>query len=90
MSKKVQPAPKSFEAALQELEQILSEVESGEIGLEQSLAKYERGNFLVQHCRGVLDAAEKQIKVLSKDPDGELVAQPLDEPAAARDDSSES
>ena len=38
--------PKTFEQALQELEQILAEIESGEMGLEDSLGKYERGNFL--------------------------------------------
>jgi exodeoxyribonuclease VII small subunit len=78
MAKKPQAAPKNFEEALKELEQILNEIESGEIGLEQSLLKYERGNFLIQHCRGVLGAAEKQIELLSKGESGELVAEPLD------------
>jgi exodeoxyribonuclease VII small subunit len=69
MSKKVnQTPPKSFEDALRELEQILSEIESGNVGLEESLAKYERGNFLIHHCRGVLNGAEKQIELLSKGP----------------------
>ena len=62
-----QSLPKTFEDALRELEQILSEIENGEVGLEESLVKYERGNFLIQHCRGVLSAAEKQIESLSKD-----------------------
>lgn len=79
MAKKPQAAPKNFEEALKELEQILAEIEGGEIGLEQSLLKYERGNFLIQHCRGVLGAAEKQIEVLSKGQAGELVAEPMEE-----------
>ena len=54
---------------MRELEQILSEIENGDVGLEESLVKYERGNFLIQHCRGVLSAAEKQIESLSKDED---------------------
>jgi len=66
MAKKQQAPPKNFEEALKELELILAEIEAGEIGLEQSLVKYERGNFLIQHCRGVLGAAQKQIEVLSK------------------------
>ncbi len=77
MAKKPQAPPKNFEDALKELEQILAEIEAGEIGLEQSLLKYERGNFLIQHCRGVLGAAEKQIEILSKGEAGELVAEPL-------------
>jgi exodeoxyribonuclease VII small subunit len=78
MAKKPQAAPKNFEEALKELEQILNEIESGDIGLEQSLQKYERGNFLIQHCRSVLGAAEKQIELLSKGAAGELVAEPID------------
>ena len=66
MAKKNLTLPKNFEDALAELEQILSEIEGGEVGLEESLLKYERGNFLIQHCRGVLNSAEKQIEQLSK------------------------
>jgi exodeoxyribonuclease VII small subunit len=79
MAKKPQAPPKNFEEALKELEQILAEIEGGQIGLEQSLLKYERGNFLIQHCRGVLGAAEKQIEILSKGDAGELVAEPMEQ-----------
>jgi exodeoxyribonuclease VII small subunit len=79
MAKKNQTPPKNFEDALQELEQILAEIEGGEVGLEESLVKYERGTFLIQHCRGVLNGAEKQIEVLSKSADGSLQAQAMDE-----------
>ena len=68
--KQQQTAPKTFEEALRELEQILQEIEAGSLGLEESLGKYERGNFLVQHCRGVLNAAEKQIELISGSTDG--------------------
>ena len=61
------PPPKSFEDALAELEAILSQIESGQVGLEESLQKYERGNFLIQHCRGVLNQAEKQIQAMNKE-----------------------
>jgi exodeoxyribonuclease VII small subunit len=70
MAKKNQTPPKNFEDALGELERILSEIEGGQVGLEESLAKYDRGNFLIQHCRGVLDSAQKQIEELNKSPDG--------------------
>ena len=82
MAKRNQTAPKTFEEALQELEQILAEIESGEMGLEDSLVKYERGNFLIQHCRLVLTSAEKQIELLSKAPDGSLQREPLATPAS--------
>ena len=81
MAKAKQVPPKTFEEALQELEQILGEMEGGQVGLEESIVKYERGSFLIQHCRMVLGAAEKQIELLTKAPDGSLVAEPLPETA---------
>lgn len=73
-AKKTQVPPKSFEEALRELEQILSDIENGEVGLEESLVKYERGNYLIQYCRGVLGSAEKQIEELTRAADGTLQA----------------
>lgn len=81
MARKNQTPPRSFEEGLRELEQILAEIESGEVGLEESLARYERGNFLIQHCRSVLNGAEKQIELLSKSADGSLTATPMAEEA---------
>ena len=83
MARKTQIPPKSFEDALSELEQILADIEGGQLGLEESLVKYERGNFLIHHCRGVLGQAEKQIELLSKSADGGLSVTPLAEPEAA-------
>jgi exodeoxyribonuclease VII small subunit len=80
MARKTQSPPKSFEDALAELSQILAEMEDGAVGLEQSLVKYERGTFLIHHCRGVLENAEKQIELLSKSADGGIQAEPLEEP----------
>jgi exodeoxyribonuclease VII small subunit len=77
MAKKNQTPPKSFEDALSELERILHEIEGGEVGLEESLLKYERGNFLIQFCRGVLNTAEKQIEQLSQPADGLLQSTPM-------------
>jgi exodeoxyribonuclease VII small subunit len=83
MAKKNQAPPKSFEEAIAELEQILSQMESSQVALEESLAKYERGTFLIRHCRGVLGAAEKQIELLSKSEDGSIQTElSPDEPAA--------
>lgn len=81
MAKVKQLPPKTFEEALQELEQILGDMEGGQVGLEESIVKYERGSFLIRHCRTVLGAAEKQIELLTKAPDGSLAAEPLPETA---------
>jgi exodeoxyribonuclease VII small subunit len=79
MAKKNLAPPKNFEEAVEELEQILNTIEAGELGLEETLSKYERGSFLIQHCREVLNSAEKQIELISKGPDGALVVKPLED-----------
>ena len=78
MAKKQNP-PKDFEDALAELEQILADVEGGEVPLEASLSKYERGQFLIKYCRDVLGDAEKQIEKLSKSESGGLEAEPMED-----------
>ena len=79
MTRNNQTPPKNFEEALRELEQILAEIESGEVGLEESLRKYGRGTFLLQHCRQVLNTAEKQIEMLTQSADGSLKSAPMPE-----------
>ena len=56
--------PASYEAALQELEQLVSQLESGQMPLEQLLSGYQRGAQLLGFCRDKLAAVEDQIKVL--------------------------
>ena len=56
--------PDTYEAALQELEQLASRLESGDMPLDQLLTGYQRGAALLQFCRGKLDSVEEQIKVL--------------------------
>mgnify|MGYP003388066351 FL=1 len=56
--------PASYEDALQELEQLVSRLESGDMPLEQLLGAYQRGAQLLQYCRDKLQAVENQISVL--------------------------
>lgn len=56
---------KDFEASLKKLEQIVRELESGEVGLNESLARFEEGIGLYKKCRATLESAEKKIKILS-------------------------
>jgi exodeoxyribonuclease VII small subunit len=79
MAKKNQQPPKNFEEAIDELEKILESIESGQVGLEESLQRYERGTFLIQHCRGVLASAEKQIELIAKQPDGSVTSEVIEE-----------
>lgn len=55
----------TFEQALEKLEEIVSAIESGEIGLEESIGKYAEGTELIKYCRSVLDSAEKKIQLLT-------------------------
>jgi len=54
-----------FEKSLKELEQIVRELESGDVNLDQSLKKFEHGIKLYKKCRSTLENAEKKIKILS-------------------------
>ena len=58
------PAPKNFEAALAELDQLVERMEGGRLPLEESLSAYQRGTELLKFCEGVLKDAEQKIKVL--------------------------
>ena len=56
--------PATYEAALQELESLISGLESGQLPLDQLLAGYQRGAQLLAFCKSKLEAVENQIKVL--------------------------
>lgn len=68
--------PATFEAALAELETIAQAMESGKLGLEESLAAYQRGIILLEHCRSALAAAEQKIQVLEAGQLRDLAATP--------------
>ena len=67
MPKASSPAPDlpaTYEAALQELETLVSRLDSGQVPLDQLLAGYQRGTALLAFCRGRLQAVEDQIRQL--------------------------
>ena len=64
MVKNTSSAPKSFEAALAELDELVEKMENGQLPLEESLSAYQRGTELLKFCDGVLKEAEQKIKVL--------------------------
>ena len=69
MSKKLPPTdqPTSFEAAMADLEQLVAQMEAGELPLEASVAAYKRGADLVRYCTMQLEKVEKQVQVLEGD-----------------------
>ena len=71
------PAPDSgqedlkFEAALEELETLVAQMESGDLSLDESLKAFERGVALTRHCSTALKQAELKVQALNEE--GELV-----------------
>ena len=63
MTKKMN-APATFEEAMAELAQLVTQMEAGQLPLEASVAAYARGSELVKFCAGQLDKVEAQVKVL--------------------------
>jgi len=59
-----EPVAPSYEAALQELEQLVSNLETGQLALDQLLGSYQRAAQLLGFCRDQLAAVEGQVKVL--------------------------
>lgn len=56
----------SFEQALEKLEQIVSEIEQGQVPLEASIDRYAEGIELIRNCRAILQTAEQKIQLLAK------------------------
>ena len=68
-----------FEAALAELEGIVSKLELGQVPLEESIAIYERGEALKRHCEALLKRAEARVESITLGPGGEPTGlEPLD------------
>jgi exodeoxyribonuclease VII small subunit len=60
-------APESFEQAMAELAQLVSQMEGGALPLEASVGAYARGAELVRYCAAQLEKVEAQVKVLEGD-----------------------
>jgi exodeoxyribonuclease VII small subunit len=73
-------AEKNFEAALTRLEEIVKKLETGDLPLEQSLKLFEEGVKLSRLCNKRLEEAERKVEILLKDKEGNIVAQPFEEP----------
>jgi len=70
--------PEAFEDALKRLEEIVQQMESGDLTLEASLKLFEEGVRLTRVCSQRLDEAEKKIELLTKDEQGRVKAKTLD------------
>jgi exodeoxyribonuclease VII small subunit len=76
---------KTFEEALQELEEIVNRLEQGDLSLEEALQFFEEGVKLSRYCHTKLDEAQKRVEILLKNESGKMAAQPY-EPAEGGED----
>ena len=65
---------KTFEQSIAELEEIVEQLENGDVTLDESLGLFEKGiKLLSKSCQKMLDTAEKKVSILMTNDDGEIV-----------------
>ena len=70
-------AEKSFEQSLKQLEQIVHDLEEGDLPLEKAIKKFEDGIKLSKYCSDKLDETEKKITLLLKEQNGKISEKPF-------------
>ena len=70
-------AKKTFEQSMKQLEQIVQELETGDLPLEKALKKFEDGVQLSRLCTEMLDETEQKVSILLKDQNGEITEKPF-------------
>lgn len=75
----IRMAEKKFETAMARLEEIVQQLEQGDLPLEQSLKLFEEGIKLSRICNTRLEEAERKVDILLKDKAGQVNAQPFEE-----------
>ena len=78
MAKKAKEG-KKFESKLNDLEEIVAKLESGDTPLEESLLLFEKGTGLLKELTGILEEAERKVEILTRDVSGDLHATPFEE-----------
>ena len=68
---------KTFEESMKQLEEIVEELESGNLPLEKTLKKFEEGVKLSKACNKKLDEIEKKVTILIEDSNGDIKEQPF-------------
>ena len=70
-------AKKTFEQLMKQLEQIIQELESGDLPLEKAIKKFEEGIQLSRFCSKMLDETEKKVSILLEDTEGNITETPF-------------
>jgi exodeoxyribonuclease VII small subunit len=70
--------PQNFEYALTELQQVVEDLETGRLGLEDSLSRFEHGMSLLRSCYSRLNQAEQRVEILTSSDEENLTTAPFD------------
>ena len=68
---------KDFEKSLDRLENIVSQLEKGELALEEALKLFEEGVKISRFCNTKLDEAERKVEILLKNDQGQMAEEPF-------------
>ncbi len=71
-------AEKNFEESMKRLEDIVQDLENGDLSLEGSLERFEEGMSLVSFCSKKLEEAEQKVTMLVKESEGKYTKQPFE------------
>lgn len=67
----------TFENAIKKLEQIVSDLETNNLPLDEAVKKFEEGVKLSKFCSKILDETEQKVTILLKKDDGKIIEQPF-------------
>lgn len=73
---KVKDTAENFESAISRLEQLVEQMESGQLSIEDALTAFEEGINLTRHCQSILQEAEQKVKILTEST-GEIKESPF-------------
>ncbi|OEU51511.1 MAG: exodeoxyribonuclease VII small subunit [Desulfobacterales bacterium C00003060] len=71
-------AKQTFENAMERLESIVNELESGDLNLDEAMKKFQEGVKLSKFCSNKLDETEKKVLILLKDEEGNIRTEPFE------------
>ena len=67
-----------FEEYMKELTEIVSKLESGTLGIEESIDLFKKGSELSKNCMKIIQDGKETIKVIKQDLNGEVTEEPID------------
>ena len=67
----------TFEKSVEQLEQIIEELEAGDLSLEKAIKRFEEGIKLSKYCFNKLDETEKKVSILMQEMDGSVTEKPF-------------